>query len=280
MAHRNFFTIACMIVMLLVACVPAPRYKAVKSELEDAQLRSQQAEAKAGVLGRELKETEEKLQWTQAELSTCEAQQTQHSKDLKERRTECAYLKKINQQLLENIKKLNREMGKKKIVIALQEKVIRLLDDTKKTIENSLKDQIAAQQIEVVEVEDKIKVVFIDKILFDSGSVEINPKGRQLLLMVAGALKDNRNQSIVIEGHTDDARLRPKLKKKFPSNWELSTARACAVARFLQQDAGIRPQRLAVRGYSLFRPVASNKTPQGRRQNRRIEIILGSLQQD
>jgi chemotaxis protein MotB len=65
------------------------------------------------------------------------------------------------------------------------------------------------------------------------------------------------------------------LRQRFPSNWELSTARAAAVARFFQQEGGIQPQRLSARGYSFYRPVAANKTVEGRRQNRRIEIILG-----
>ena len=121
-------------------------------------------------------------------------------------------------------------------------------------------------------------MIFIDRILFDSGSVEINRKGRQLLLAVAATLKNSRNQSIVIEGHTDNAPLGPKLRNRFPSNWELSAARACAVARFLQKNGGIEPGRMSVRGYSYYRPVASNKTAEGRRQNRRIEIVLENFQ--
>ena len=79
----------------------------------------------------------------------------------------------------------------------------------------------------------------------------------------------------MVEGHTDNVPLSAVWRKSFPSNWELSTARAAAVARFFQQEAGIRPERLSARGYSLYRPVAPNKTEEGRRQNRRIEIILG-----
>jgi chemotaxis protein MotB len=278
MAHKFFFTTACLVGILVAACVPAPRYMAAKSDLEKVQQDRRTAEQRAEALKHELEEAEQKQQWAESELGNCQALQANYHKELKERQAQCAYLKKINQQLLENSINLRRELKKKKSVIALQERVIRLLDDTRKTIETSLKDQIAAQQIEVVEVEDKLKVIFIDRLLFDSGSAEINPKGRKLLLMVAGTLRGSRNQSIVIEGHTDNAPLRPKLRKRFPSNWELSTARACAVARFLQTHGGVQPQRLSVRGYSYFRPVASNKTAEGRRQNRRIEIVLGNFQ--
>jgi chemotaxis protein MotB len=97
-----------------------------------------------------------------------------------------------------------------------------------------------------------------------------------LLRVLAGSLKENKNQNIVIEGHTDNVSLTAYLMKRFPSNWELSTARASAVAHFFQEEGGIDPLRLSPRGYSFYRPVAPNDTAAGRRQNRRIEIVLGA----
>jgi chemotaxis protein MotB len=93
---------------------------------------------------------------------------------------------------------------------------------------------------------------------------------------MAGPLKQNKDQKIVVEGHTDNIPLSPGLKKRFPSNWELSTARAAAVVRVFQEQAGIQPERLSARGYSFYRPVAPNTSEDGRHQNRRIEIILGA----
>jgi len=184
------------------------------------------------------------------------------------------YQKKINIQLAGRIEKLELETKKKQSVIKLQKEIISLLDDTKKTIETSLKDQIAKQEIEVVNMEDKLKVIFIDKILFNSGSSKINYSGKKLLLRMAGFLRDNKKQNIMIEGHTDNVPLKERLKKRFAGNWELSTARAAAIARFLQKKGGLDPKRLSACGYSCYRPVAPNNTKKGRRQNRRIEIIL------
>ena len=184
------------------------------------------------------------------------------------------YQKKINMQLAGRIEKLELETKKNQSVIKLQKEIISLLDDTKKTIETSLKDQIAKQEIEVVNMEDKLKVIFIDKILFNSGSSNINNSGKKLLLRMAGFLRDNKKQNIMIEGHTDNVHLKKRLKKRFAGNWELSTARAAAIARFLQKKGGLDPKRLSACGYSCYRPVASNNTKKGRRQNRRIEIIL------
>jgi chemotaxis protein MotB len=250
-------TIAC----LFAGCMPAPQYMSVEKDLEKARSEKEQAEDKNNQLEIALREAE--------------AAQNQCAKDLKETQAENAYLKKIGQQVSGNNRALRQELNKKKSVIELQEKVIQLLDDTKKTIETSLKDQIAAQQVEVVEEADTLKVIFVDKILFDSGSVDINAKGRELLLAMANALKNGNRQEILVEGHTDNVPLSAALQKRFPSNWELSTARAAAVVRFLQNEAGIKPERLSARGYSFYRPVAPNTSEEGRRQNRRIEIILG-----
>ena len=184
------------------------------------------------------------------------------------------YQKKINLQLTGRIKKLELEMKRKQSVIKLQKEIISLLDDTKKTIETSLKDQIAKQQIKVVNMEDKLKVILIDKILFDSGYSKINDGGEKLLLKISGFLKDNKKQNIMITGHTDNVPLKARLKKRYASNWELSAARAASIASFLEKKGGLDPKRLSACGYSYYRPVSSNNTEKGRRQNRRIEIIL------
>ncbi|MCP4373065.1 MAG: flagellar motor protein MotB [Deltaproteobacteria bacterium] len=213
----------------------------------------------------------------EASLHRAEKQATYDKKQLKEledAQKMYQYQKKINTQLAGRIKKLELGIKKRQSVIKLQKEIISLLDDTKKTIETSLKDQIAKQEIEVVNMEDKLKVVFIDKILFDSGYSSINNGGKKLLLKIAGFLRDYKKQNIMIKGHTDNVPLKARLKKRFASNWELSTARAASIANFLEKKGGLDPKRLSACGHSYYRPVASNKTEKGRRQNRRIEIIL------
>jgi chemotaxis protein MotB len=106
----------------------------------------------------------------------------------------------------------------------------------------------------------------------------IKPKGQEVLLKLADTFKDNEDQNIVVEGHTDDVQIGSALLDRFPTNWELSTARATAVVRFLQEKGNIAPQRLTASGFSFYQPVASNETPEGRKQNRRIEIILVPIQ--
>ena len=274
MRSIQLMSLMSLLTLLLYACVPFPLYNDVKSDLEETRAQKDDAQRQLDDLRSKQAETGAQLQLVQSELSMLETQNRQYAQKTKKLQTQNAYLKNINQQQQKNIDALELELKKRRSVIHLQGKVIQLLDDTKKTIETSLKDQIAAQEIEVVEADDKLKVIFIDKILFDSGSVDINARGKELLIIMAGSLKEAENQEILVEGHTDDVPLKASLRKRFPSNWELSTARAAAVARFLHQAGGIEPEKLSARGYSFFRPVASNETEKGRHQNRRIEIIL------
>jgi len=96
----------------------------------------------------------------------------------------------------------------------------------------------------------------------------------KILERVGKVLKNTKNKIIRVEGHTDNVAIKPPLLEKFPSNWELSTARATNVVRFLQDKVGIEPVRLEAIGMSEYHPVATNKTPAGRSKNRRIEINL------
>jgi chemotaxis protein MotB len=265
MPTRKLLFAAGAVFFILAACAPLPEYIKMKTEADASRAGKEELEI-------ELKQAEEKIYRLDRDLRSCEASRDQYAK-VKAQNT---YLLNINQQLLQNTRRLRKELSKKKSVIQLQGQVIELLDDTKKTIETSLKDQIAAQEIEVVEEDDTLKFIFIDKILFDSGSAKINDRGMELLQILAGPLKNNKDRNIVVEGHTDDMPLSAGLKKRFPSNWELSTARAAAVVRFLQEQGKIEPQRLSARGYSFYRPAAPNDSAEGRRQNRRIEIILGA----
>ena len=158
--------------------------------------------------------------------------------------------------------------------LATKEAEIEELTRTRREIEESLKEQIEQRDIKIEEIEGKLKVIFVDKILFGSGSVKAKKKGREVLLKLADSFRDAKDQNIVVEGHTDDVQIGKSLQAKFPSNWELSTARAAAVVRFLRGKAGVEPERLTACGYGSYQPVASNETEEGRRQNRRIEIIL------
>ena len=107
-------------------------------------------------------------------------------------------------------------------------------------------------------------------ILFQSGSATIGSDGRQTLGEVAAVLADLEDRTFQVEGHTDNV---PIATARFPSNWELSSARALSVVRLLVEN-GVPPQNLSGAGYGEFQPRAANDTPDTRRLNRRIEIVM------
>jgi chemotaxis protein MotB len=177
-------------------------------------------------------------------------------------------------QLDREVAQLESELDKERTVVEVQKKEISELDQQRQEIERNLKAQIANKDVRIQEIEGKLMVTFVDKILFDSGSVSIKPEGQEVILRLAESFKDKQDQMIVVQGHTDDVKIGGALIDRFPTNWELSAARATAVVRLLQDEGEIDPARLTASGFSYYKPVASNETEEGRKQNRRIEIML------
>ncbi|MGD2271120.1 MAG: OmpA family protein [Desulfobacterales bacterium] len=249
MVDTRVLIVCCILTAFLSACVSKGKYLELESDL--VQTRQQAAEG------------QKKLQTLQSRYEHLET----NYRDLEGK----------NLQLADRVENVTLELKKERSVVEEKNQMIEHLQDTRRRIEAGLKDQIAAQTIKLEEIEGKLKVTFVDKILFNSGSVQINPRGQELLLEFAQSFQDNGAQNIVVEGHTDDVKVGTALKSRFPSNWELSTARAAAVVRFLHERAGLEAERLSATGYGYFRPVASNDSEEGRSQNRRIEILLVPL---
>ena len=136
-----------------------------------------------------------------------------------------------------------------------------------------LSKEVEKGQIQVRQYKNMLAVDLAEKIFFDSGKAVIKKEGKDVLKKVADALKGYENKIIRVVGHTDNVKLAKSLQATFPTNWELSVARATTVVRFLQ-DAGIPPERMVPAGRGEYEPVAPNDTPEGRQKNRRIEIML------
>ena len=183
-------------------------------------------------------------------------------------------LEQENKRLSNQVVQLERELDKQRTTVAVQKKEISELAEQRQEIESNLKAQIANKDVRIQEIEGKLMVTFVDKILFDSGSVRIKPEGQEVILRLAESFKNKPDQMIVVQGHTDDVKIGGALLNRFPTNWELSAARATAVVRLLQDEGEIDPARLTASGFSYHKPVASNETEEGRKQNRRIEIML------
>lgn len=137
--------------------------------------------------------------------------------------------------------------------------------------------EITRGEITISELQGRLTVNMVERILFDSGKAEIKADGLKVLKRVGEILKGTTDREIRVEGHTDNVPISPRLRQTFPSNWELSTARAANVVHFLQDQIAIGGGRLTVVGFGEFRPVADNSSAEGRAQNRRIQIILAPL---
>jgi chemotaxis protein MotB len=131
-------------------------------------------------------------------------------------------------------------------------------------------NMIASGKLRVKIVRGRMVVELSENILFDSGRADLKTEGQAALTEVAGVLASISDRDFQIAGHTDNV---PIKSARFPSNWHLSTARAVTVALYLA-DHGVPSLRLSAAGYADTQPAASNDTPEGRQQNRRIEIVL------
>lgn len=129
---------------------------------------------------------------------------------------------------------------------------------------------IESGKLRVRIVRNRMVVELAENILFDSGRADLKDEGQTALQEVAQVLQTIEGRDFQIAGHTDNI---PMRSRKFPSNWHLSTGRAVTVASFLAEN-GVDVARLSAAGYAETQPVASNETPEGRAQNRRIEIVL------
>jgi chemotaxis protein MotB len=138
-----------------------------------------------------------------------------------------------------------------------------------------LEPEIQAGNVKVVRRGNDLVVDLADQILFEPGKPEVHDDGKNVLGQVAPTLARLKDFTIQVAGHTDSTRVtNPKTQKRFETNWELSTARATNVVRFLQEDGKVAGEHLAAVGYAQFRPASSNASADGRRKNRRIELVL------
>ncbi|MCH7566138.1 MAG: OmpA family protein [Nitrospirae bacterium] len=166
------------------------------------------------------------------------------------------------------------EKGRLEQERATKEAEIERLTRTHAELTRSLQDEIAKGDIRIRQVRDRLRINMVDRVLFASGQGYVKPAGLKVLKRMSAILKNVTDKQIRIEGHTDNVPIGVKLQDRFPTNWELSTARATSVVRYLTEKGGVVPANISAIGYAETRPVADNETEEGRRANRRIEILL------
>ena len=211
---------------------------------------------------------QEALVATQAQLADRDRRAADQEREIAMLKARVGDLESVRDQLRQTSTELAQQVAEK-------EKELDALRSTQDELVAGLKQEIADRQVQVERIRNQLRVEMVDEILFDSGEAVVKPAGAEVLRRVGAVLKKAENRSIEVQGHTDNVPIAGALAKKFPTNWELSAARATNVARLLQEEAKIDPKLLTATAFSEFAPRAPNDTPEGRRKNRRIEILLG-----
>lgn len=183
-----------------------------------------------------------------------------------------------NEQVAESLAKAEKERQRVQEEAAkLQAELQKLAEEhraateSRRKLETDMRDALQSRDVTISELAGKLTVSILDRVLFASGEADIKAEGQEVLRKVAGVLKQFPDRQIQVIGHTDNV---PIHTARFPSNWELSTARAMAAVRFLTEQAGVDAGRLGAVGQGEFHPVADNSTAEGRAQNRRIAIVV------
>lgn len=149
----------------------------------------------------------------------------------------------------------------------------RATDKVQQMLTETVEKVVRSEGVTVTRLDERLRILVPDTLLFSSGSAEISEEGTRILLAVSKRLSQFAGP-VEVQGHTDDRPIRGKLSKLYPTNWELSTARATAVVRLMEEQGGIDSRRLLGAGMSMHRPIAANDTEEGRAKNRRIEIVV------
>jgi chemotaxis protein MotB len=184
------------------------------------------------------------------------------SKSISENRKKIADLEAENTKLKDNLDQLKQKSQE-----------VEAQSNTYKDLLKEMKAEISQGEITITELKGKLTMDVVDKILFASGEAKVKKEGLEVLKRVVDVLKNMKDKNIRIEGHTDNVQIAGHLSKVYPTNWELSAARALNVTKYLQEQ-GIDPKIISATAFGEYQPLADNDTPEGRAKNRRIAIIL------
>ncbi len=144
------------------------------------------------------------------------------------------------------------------------------LNQVQESIQEAVEEAELEGSVETEINERGLVIRFTDTVLFDLGKAELKSEAIPVLEAVAAEIREIQNQ-IAVEGHTDPT---PIHTVQFPSNWWLSTGRACTILQWFLEEGGIPPDRMTASGYAYYRPVAPNNTPENRTRNRRVDVII------
>ncbi len=247
--------------LLFTACVSKKKYAELESKYQ---------------------ECDSKLSTAKLELAACLDDRESANKEIK-------YLKNTNYKLLhsvgelstlskkeaENLEKSLESLKEKDMRITTLNQAVNRKDSVMLALVTRLKGSLGNLNDEDIQINVEKGVVYVsisDKLLYESGSYTVTSRAKEVLGKVAKVVKDNEGIEIMVEGHTDNKPV--KSSASYKDNWDLSTLRATAVVRILQNDFNVDPARMVAAGRSYYVPLQTNDSAEGRSANRRTRIIV------
>ena len=239
----------------------------LEGRIKQKDLETQELSQSLTMARRHSQQTETRVADLRAQLTAQQSQQTESAK--KAGRFERAY---------ENSRARVRELQKN--LVATQKKLLRFEDRIRFQIqlEKDMKAQFSRERrrgtVEVRRAGDRVIISIASAILFKSGSAKVRSESKALLVKFSSLLRRYANREVQVQGHTDNVQISDRLAERWETNWELSAARATRVLRYFVEVGNLDPRRVSGAGMGEFRPIADNNTREGRRTNRRIEIVI------
>ena len=236
-------------------------------QIKQKDLDNQELSQSLTMARRHSQQTETRVADLRAQMTSQQTQQTESAK--KARRFERAYTESIKR-----VRKLQKNL------IVMQKKLLRFEDRIRFQIqlEKDMKAQLKRERrrgiVEVRRAGDRVVINIASAILFKSGSAKIKSESKALLIKFSSLLRRYANREVQVQGHTDNVQISDRLAERWETNWELSAARATRVLRYFVEVGNLDPRRVSGTGMGEYRPVADNNTRNGRRANRRIEIVI------
>ncbi len=288
------FSVVCCLALSSAGCVGKSKFEEKVAEANRLDLSLQQLTEDHRQLGEETARLREANADQQQQLAACNNRLAALDADLQRSREDTMRLETVlsdrsaqtgaamaeMRQTIDRLETENRSLSAQVETEQIaREARIAHLKNTYDELVGKMESEIARGEVTISELQGKLTVNLVESILFDSGKADVKQAGLAVLKRVGDILKKEVDKEVRVEGYTDNVPISPRLQQTFPSNWELSTARATNVVHFLQEQVGIPGDRISACGFGPFRPLADNATAAGRAQNRRIQIVLVPLEQ-
>ncbi len=284
----NKLLIPFLAIILLASCVSKKKFVALEGAIKDEKMKYSELAELLEKSRKSMSDCERLRTGVEADVRSRDAQIAAKEGKIKDLEGQVDFFKRNNDKLLnqmsdlsivsktgaESIKKSLEQLdGQNKYIKNLTSK-IQAKDSTNFALAMNLKRSLSNVNDEDINIEVKKGVVYVslsDKLLYKSGSADINPAAETVLEKVAKVVNDHKELDILVEGHTDNV---PMSNSCVSDNWDLSAKRATAVVRILQKKFAVAPGRMTAGGRGEFSPKTSNDSATNKQANRRTEIII------